>query len=73
MLTGPPKPDDVNYIDWWYDYKGGDRKVTYRIEVFETADAPVHLWHPGQGHGGYKVLWTNTFEVKMTDWQIKRL
>ncbi len=62
-LTGPPVPDDANYIDYWYDYKGEDRDVTYTIEIFETSDPPVHLWHPGLESGGYKVLWKKSFKV----------
>lgn len=62
MLTGPPKPDDVNAIDEW---RAGEKKGTYTIEVFETSERAGHLWHPGPGRGGYKVLWKKTFEVSL--------
>lgn len=57
------RPNSPNAIDAWYDYKGGDRKATYTIEVFETADHPQHRWHPGPGSAGYKTLWKQTFRV----------
>jgi len=66
MLTAPPKPDDPNDVDAWYDYHGGDRQATYTIEVFETRDPPVHMWHPAPGSGGYKVLWKKTFPVSLS-------
>jgi hypothetical protein len=62
-LTGLPVPDDANYIDYWYDYKGEDRDVTYTIEIFETSDPPVHMWSPGPRSGNYKVLWKKSFKV----------
>jgi len=67
LRGGVPRPDDVNAIDQWYDYKGGDRNVSYTIEVFETADPPMHMWHPGPGSGGYKVLWKRTFNVRYSE------
>lgn len=64
MRSGTPVPDDVNHIDWWYDYEAGVVDHTYTMEVFETADPPEHKWHPGPGSGGYKVLWKRTFRVR---------
>jgi hypothetical protein len=58
-LGGPPRPDDVNPID----QQVAGKKSTYTIEVFETADRPCHMWHPGPGSGGYKVLWKKTLAV----------
>lgn len=73
MQSGPPVPDDVNYIDYWYGYKGGDVHYTLTIEIFETADPPVHMWSPGPGSGGYKVLWKKSFDVNYTEKEIKAL
>lgn len=58
-LGGPPKPNDVISID--NDVE--DEKKSYTIEVFETADRPCHMWRPGPGSGGYKVLWKKTLAV----------
>jgi hypothetical protein len=55
-LGGPPKPDDANPIDDGVAQKN----TSYTIEVFETADRPCHMWHPGPGSGGYKILWKKT-------------
>ncbi len=63
-LSGPPTPDDVNYISWWKDYNGGDKKVSYKIEIFETADMPVHFWHPSPNSGDYRVLWSKTYDME---------
>ena len=65
-LSAPPKPDDANAIDTWYDYRGGDKKVAYTIEIFETRD-PVghHEVLPSRESGGYKVLWKKTFVVSV--------
>jgi hypothetical protein len=71
-MTGVPTPDDVNPITSLPDYKGGNRKVTCTIEIFETADPPVHLWHPGPGSGGYKVLWSRTFTLSFTEKEIRQ-
>jgi len=57
------RPDSPNALDAWYDYKGGDRKATYTIEVFETADPPQHHWSPSPASRGYKVLWKKTYRV----------
>ncbi len=71
-MTGVPKPGDVNPIAWWFDYKGGDMNASYKIEIFETADPPVHLWHPGPGSGGFKVLWSKTFTFSLTEKEIRQ-
>jgi hypothetical protein len=70
---GVPMPDDINAIDQWRGYQGGDKKVTYTIEVFETADPPEHKWHPGPGSGGYKVLWQKSFTLAYSEQDIKKI
>lgn len=64
---GPPKASDLDSIGAWYDYRGGDKTVEYTMEVFETADPPEHLWHPGPGSGGYRVLWSKTFSIALSE------
>lgn len=64
LRGGTPVPDDVNHIDWWFDYEAGAVDHTYTMEAFETADPPQHMWQPGPGSGGYKILWTRTFRVR---------
>ena len=41
----------------------GPWRWTITVRVFETADPPVHLWHPGPGSGAYRVLWERDFDV----------
>lgn len=60
-------------VDHWLLYKGGDKHVTYTIEIFETSNRPVHLWSPGPGSGGYKVLWKKSFELHYSEKEIKAL
>jgi hypothetical protein len=61
-LGGVPKPDDVNPIDAAHD--PSQRLATaYTITVFETADAPGQMWHPGPGSGGYRELWRRRIVV----------
>ncbi len=73
MLFGPPLPDDVNPIDNWCHHKGGDRTVSYTIEVFETYERPEHFWQPAPGKGGYKVLWKKTFNLSASEEEIRAL
>ena len=40
-----------------------DRKLTYTIEIFETAKPAGHGWLPAPGRDGYKTLWKRVFEV----------
>jgi hypothetical protein len=70
LMSGPPIPD---VVDVWSEYKKGDKKVTYSIAIFETADRPEHMWHPGPGSGGYKVLWKKTFTLSLTEEEIQKL
>jgi hypothetical protein len=70
-MTSIPTPGDVNPISSWSNYKGGDRTSSITIEIFETADPPVHLWHPGPGSGGYKVLWSRTYTLSLTEKEIR--
>jgi len=72
LQSGTPKPDDVNPIEDWPDYKGGDKKVTYTIEVFETADPPCHMWSPGPSSGGYRVLWKKMFPLSFSEAEIRK-
>jgi hypothetical protein len=73
LATRPPGPDAAHALDRWRDYQGGDRKVTYTIVVFETADPPRHGWAPGPGSGGYKVLWKKSFTLSQTEKEIRKL
>ena len=66
-------PNGPNAIDAWYDYKGGDKNVSYTIEVFETPDVPQHRWMPGPGSAGYKVLWKKTFPLSLSAEEIQRV
>ena len=72
-LSRPPNPDDMNDIDRWYDYQGGDRTTSYTIEVFETRDRPGHEWSPNRESGGYKVLWKKTFVVSVLENEFREL
>ena len=63
LSSAPPKPDDVNPIDMWNEDADSDKAITYRIEVFETSERAGHMWRPGPGSGGYKVLWSKSFIV----------
>ncbi|MBW3539498.1 MAG: beta galactosidase jelly roll domain-containing protein [Planctomycetes bacterium] len=73
LQGGLLKPDGPNAIGVWYDYQGGDKKVSYTIEVFETAKAPQHGWMPGRGSAGYRVLWKKTFQLSFREDEIQRL
>jgi beta-lactamase regulating signal transducer with metallopeptidase domain len=66
-----PKPDDVNPIGRLVNYTGGDVKVSYKIVVFETADKPGHGWAPRPGSGDYLELWSKTFDLSLTEKEIK--
>ena len=70
LRGGTPTPDDANAIDTWNDWSGGDRKITYTIEVFETAEPPQHMWMP-VGSEGYKTLWKQSIEVSATEAEIR--
>jgi hypothetical protein len=50
------------------DYRGGDRKVEYTIEVFETPDPWAHMWMPRM-----KTLWRRTLSVSVTEQEIRRI
>jgi uncharacterized protein (TIGR03067 family) len=71
-LTAVPTPEPVNPIGNISNYKGGDRETSITVEIFETADPPVHLWHPGPGSGGYRVLWSRTFTLSWTEKEIRQ-
>jgi hypothetical protein len=60
-------------VAYWSWYKDGDIHATYSLEIFETEHPPVHMWSPGPGSGGYKVLWKKSFEVNYTEEEIKAL
>lgn len=72
QFGGPPKPDDVNPVSAWYDYKAGDRSIGYHFELFETADPPRHGWMASPGSGGYRLLWARSFEVTLTDSEFQK-
>ncbi|MHC4645818.1 MAG: HEAT repeat domain-containing protein [Planctomycetota bacterium] len=63
LLGGTIAPDDVTGIVNCVDIPDSG-KLSYRIEVFETSDPPVHMWHPGPGSGGYRILWKQNFELE---------
>ena len=48
-------------VEEWKDLAADVRYMAVRI--FETADAPEHMWHPGPGSGGYRELWRRTIAV----------
>jgi len=76
LMSEPPTPyidDPAPHIDQWSDDKKGGKRITYTIEVFETADMPEHGWHPVPGSGGYKVLWKKTFTLSLTVEEIRKL
>jgi hypothetical protein len=73
LMGGTPKPADVNPVDQIIDYRGGDRKSTYTIEIFETADAAEHMWHPRPGSGDYRVLWKKTLTLELTEKEIRKV
>lgn len=73
LTGGVPVPDDVNPLDQWLDYMKGDRTISYTIEIFETADPPVHMWHPEPGARGYRVLWRRTFTLTLTEAEIRQV
>jgi Leucine-rich repeat (LRR) protein len=70
---GALNPDDINAIDEWYDYKGQDLAVDYRIEVSEVQTPPGHLEIPGPGSSGYHSLWSRTLHVSITGKQFREL
>ena len=70
VQSGPPKPDD-NPIDELLGYHGGDKKRSYTITVFETADRARHMWHPGPGSGDYRELWKKTFDLSLSEKELK--
>lgn len=59
------EPDGANPIDASYGTGPDAQKLgaSYTIVLFETADAPEHMWHPGPGSGGYRELWRRTIQV----------
>ena len=71
LQSGAPKPDDVNPIDQLLGYHGGDKKLSYTITVFETADRAGHMWHPGPGLGDYRELWKKTFDLSLWEKELK--
>jgi hypothetical protein len=73
QLSSPPKAGDFRAIDKWNEYKGGDRKISYTIEVFETARRPHHFFNVGLHSREDKVLWKNTFLLSVTEQKVKRL
>jgi hypothetical protein len=67
LMSGTPRPDDANPIGEITGYEGGDRKLSYTIEVFETADRPEHMWHPSPNSGDYRVLWKKTLSLTLSE------
>ena len=39
--------------------------------IFETADQPEHVWHPGPGSGNYRELWKRTFDLSLSEKQLQ--
>ena len=62
LAPGPANPVD----DWGIRPPKAGRvtgRVTYTIELFETALPPQHFWAPAPGSNDYRTLWTGTFVV----------
>lgn len=49
-------------------YKGGDLKVSYEIEFFETCATVGHFWSPQSCE--YKVLWTRSFDLDLSEEEV---
>lgn len=43
----------------------GARKARFRLTIFETAEPPGHMWHPGPGSAGYRILWKEWFDTNL--------
>lgn len=71
LRGGPLKPNDVNPVRAWYEYNGGPKKASIKIEIFETASRPEHMWAPGPGADGYELLWTKMFELSFSERQLR--
>jgi hypothetical protein len=48
-----------------------DRTIV--LEVFETAEQPVHMSQPGPGRGSFRVLWSRSYRVQATAAEIEAL
>jgi len=72
LRGGPPEPGDVNSIDSWYNYQGGDKRAEFDIELFETSDSPMHVWMPGPNSGSYRVLWRKSFKVLLSEQDFRK-
>ena len=59
------EPDGPDPIDASYGTATDALQLgaSYTIVIFETADIPEHMWHPGPGSGGYRELWRKTIAV----------
>jgi len=63
--SGTVEPDATNAIDDSGGTSPAAPKLgtSYTIVIFETADVPEHMWHPGPGSGGYRELWRRTIAL----------
>ncbi len=71
LQSGTPKPDAVDPIGQLLTYRGGDKRLSYTIVVFETADQVEHEWHPAPGSGNYRELWKRTFDLSLSEKQLR--
>ena len=75
VFSGPPVPAGgdrpATGIEFWSADMEGVRKISFTIEVFETAEAPHHIWVPGPGAHGYKTLWKKTLDLAPTDAELR--
>jgi hypothetical protein len=60
-LRSVPKPDDENPIDAVSSPRQWLARA-YTITVFESAQAPQHLWWPGPASAGYREIWKRRIE-----------
>ena len=70
---GPPDFEKNSVDTLSRSHERGPFVKTYRIEVFEVAMAPHHLWMPGPGADGYRALWTRTYDLSYTEKQVTEL
>ena len=55
-------PNDIDPFDHCNLKRDDTKKVSYKIEVFESPVRPGHMWHP-QGSEDYRVLWEKTVDL----------
>lgn len=53
-----PNRGNILFEDGFYCY-------VCKVEVFETSNAPGHMWSPRSGHG-YRTLWSREYNLKIS-------